>query len=329
MPKDQNHQIYTNTAKSGGSSSEPAKSQSQVKFGNELATYPESRPRSEMSSKSKATGKATTESISTPNQVEITYNQFVSLGMPTDVISLTEFGRLYCLPQSTSTSITIDSKTTKSNLNQTKSMSKGKAKDTTIHTTSTLTQALDFISTHLVGRQEVRKRRALISQCVLPRLITQFFLSNWEEWYRILEEHSTRPSKLKEPSNFNKHSAEDIRTLLNNPKQRAQALNSSARRTLDAVQREWDVNNEDMENLGTSFTLFSECQITWHGTADFKHRAKKQELERARRVLFLLNVLEKREEVRMKRMSDLGRLMGDLRYVRLSLMRSEWYLSVS
>jgi hypothetical protein len=49
------------------------------------------------------------------------------------------------------------------------------------------------------------------------------------------------------------------------------------------------------------------------GTADIKHRAKKQELERARKVLFLLNVLQKREEARMKRMSDLGRLMDDLR----------------
>jgi hypothetical protein len=73
--------------------------------------------------------------------------------------------------------------------------------------------------------------------------------------HRLQEEYSTRPnSKLKAPSNFNnKHSAaaEDIRTLLINPKQTAQALNSSARRTLDAVQREWDVNNEDMQNLGT------------------------------------------------------------------------------
>ena len=129
----------------------------------------ESGPRSEMSSKCKA--KATTEPISTPNQVEITYNQFVSLGMPTDVISLTEFGRLYCPPQSTSTSITIDSMMTKSNLKLTNTMSKGKAKDTTIHATPTLTQALDFICTHLVGRQEVRKRRAQISQCVLRPIV--------------------------------------------------------------------------------------------------------------------------------------------------------------
>jgi len=67
-----------------------------------------------------------------------------------------------------------DTTTTKSNLKSTKTMSKGKAKDTTIHATSTLTQALDFICTHLVGRQEVRKRRAQISQCVTPRPITQF-----------------------------------------------------------------------------------------------------------------------------------------------------------
>ena len=40
-------------------------------------------------------------------------------------------------------------------------------------------------------------------------------------------------------------------------------------------------------------------------------------------MLFLLNVLEKREEVRIKRMNDLGRLVDDLRYVRLSLKRSE------
>lgn len=116
----------------------------------------------DMSSKAKAM----TKPISTANQVEIIYNRFVSLGMPTDVISLTEFGRLYCPLHSTSTSIKIDSMTTNS-------MSKGKAKGTTIHTTSKLTQALDFICTHLVGRQEVRIRRALISQCVL-RPITQF-----------------------------------------------------------------------------------------------------------------------------------------------------------
>ena len=48
-------------------------------------------------------------------------------------------------------------------------------------------------------------------------------------------------------------------------------------------------------------------------TADIKHRTKKQELEEARRVLFLLNVLEKREEVRIKRISDVGRLIDDLR----------------
>ena len=74
------------------------------------------------------------------------------------------------------------------------------------------------------------------------------------------------------------------------------------------------MNNEDMQNLGASFTRFSECQVlAGHETADIKHRAKKQELERAQRVLFLLNVLEKREVARMKRMSDLGRLMDDLR----------------
>ena len=113
----------------------------------------------------------------------------------------------------TSTSITIDSMTTKSNLKSTKSMSKGKAKDTTIHTTSTLTQPLDFISTHLIGRQEVRKQRALISCTYLVQ--SPNFLSNWEEWHRILEEYPTRPSKLKAPTNYNKHSAEDIPTLLN------------------------------------------------------------------------------------------------------------------
>jgi hypothetical protein len=51
-------------------------------------------------------------------------------------------------------------------------------------------------------------------------------------------------------------------------------------------------------------------------SSDIKHRTKKQELETARKALFLLNVLEKREEVRMRRMSDIGRLMNDLRYVK-------------
>ncbi|KAF8816462.1 hypothetical protein BYT27DRAFT_7333454 [Phlegmacium glaucopus] len=296
MPKDP---IHTST-RSGGSSSESGKLQAQPRF-RSATTYLESE--SEIRSKSKSKAKAIseqtvlsrppyassssttastgtmTESNPSPNQVEITYNQLVSLGMPTDLISLTEFGRIYSSsipsPYYTSTSTTTNSTTTKPNLKSTKSMSKAKAKDTTIDATSTLTQALDFICTHLVGRQEVRKRRALISQ--------------------MLEEHSTRPSKLKAPSNFHKEPTEDNRTLLNNPKETARALNSSARRTLDAVQKEWEVINEDMQRL------------------DIKHRTKKQELEGARRILFLLNVLEKREELRMRRMSDVGHLVVKLR----------------
>ena len=53
------------------------------------------------------------------------------------------------------------------------------------------------------------------------------------------------------------------------------------------------------------------------------------ELERDRRVSFSLNILEKREGARMKRMSDLRRLMGELRYVRLPLKRLKLYISVS
>ena len=60
---------------------EPAKCQAQTKFRNALATYPESEPGSDMS-KFKPEAKATTEPISIPNQVEIIYNQFVSLESP-------------------------------------------------------------------------------------------------------------------------------------------------------------------------------------------------------------------------------------------------------
>lgn len=77
---------------------------------------------------------------------------------------------------------------------------------------------------------------------------------------RILEERSSRPSKLKAPSNFNKDPTQDNSKLLHNPKHTAQALNSSARRTLEAVQRQWDVNQEHMQNLGTS-SLFPEYQV--------------------------------------------------------------------
>ena len=170
-PRVREHRITCSVAASGGhrlftvqmpdttpgSSSSPAKSKAQAKLRNPRVASPKSK------------AKATAEPLSTPHQVEITYNQFVSLGMPTDVISLTEFARLYCPPQNS----TIGSMVAESNLKSTKS--KGKAKDTTIHTTtsSTLTQALDFICTHLVGRQEVRKRRAQIAQCV-PRSISQF-----------------------------------------------------------------------------------------------------------------------------------------------------------
>ena len=158
--------------------------------------------------------------------------------MPTDVISLTEFGRLYCPPHSTSTSLTIDSDS-KSNLKSTKSKSKGKAKATVaIHTTSTLTQALDFICTHLVGRQEVRKQRALInlinliSQCA-PRPITQFSRQQLrEKWYRILEEHSSWLSNSKHQATSTSILQRTSELSSITQKQTAQELNSSARRTI-------------------------------------------------------------------------------------------------
>ena len=65
-------------------------------------------------------------------------------------------------------------------------------------------------------------------------------------------------------------------------------------------------------------------QLARHATANIKHRAKKIESERAlcQRVTFLSNVSEKREEARMTKTSNLGRLTSDLRYVKLSLKKS-------
>lgn len=137
---------------------------------------------------------------------------------------------------------------------------------------------------------------------------------------RVLEEYSTRPSKLKAPGNYHKDSTEDIRT---HPKKTAQALNSSARRTLEAVQREWDVINQDMQKLGMSPLFFSDCPSRLKRT-DIKHRTKKQELEKARKVLFLLNILEKREEVRVRRVIDVGSLVDALRYARIPLKRFDF-----
>ena len=144
-----------------------SKSKSKAKGRSEQTSMPASQPAgAPCSSSATATTispvGATADSESM-NQVEITYNHFVSLGMPTDVISLTEFGRIYCPSHSTM----IDSTTIKSDSKSKETMSKAKSKDATVSAASTLTQALDFICTHLVGRQEVRKRRALISQCVL------------------------------------------------------------------------------------------------------------------------------------------------------------------
>ena len=43
--------------------------------------------------------------------------------------------------------------------------------------------------------------------------------------------------------------------------------------------------------------------------------AKQADLQRKRKVLMMLQVLEKRETLRVKRFEELGRLLVDLRYV--------------
>ena len=43
--------------------------------------------------------------------------------------------------------------------------------------------------------------------------------------------------------------------------------------------------------------------------------AKQADLQRKRKILMMLQVLEKRETLRVKRFEDLGRLLVDLRYV--------------
>ena len=43
--------------------------------------------------------------------------------------------------------------------------------------------------------------------------------------------------------------------------------------------------------------------------------AKQADLQRKRKILMMLQVLEKRETLRVKRFEELGRLLVDLRYV--------------
>jgi hypothetical protein len=127
--------------------------------------------------------------------------------MPNDVISLIESGRLYCPSHSTSPSISIDSMTTRSNLKSTDP--KAKLRYYYPHYYIDFNKALNYICTHLVGTQEARNPETMGSDIPVRTPSNHLIFSEIER--RILE-HSTRPSKFLLPSNFNKASAEDIRT---------------------------------------------------------------------------------------------------------------------
>lgn len=70
------------------------------------------------------------------------------------------------------------------------------------------------------------------------------FLCDWEEWHRVLENTRHRILKTQNTKQFQQAFG---RGNPNNPIQTAQALISTARWTLDGVQTELYVNNEDMQ----------------------------------------------------------------------------------
>lgn len=150
-------------------------------------------------------------------------------------------------------------------------MSKCKAKDTssTIHTTLTNT-SIGFSSVCILLGGKKFGNHGLWFPSAYP-VQSPNFLRNWEEWNRILEDLFDTAFETQSTNHFQQAFRRGHPNTLSNSKQTAHALNSSAWRTLDAVQR---LKNENMQNLCTSLLFFSECQVTWHGTAGINHRSK-------------------------------------------------------
>ena len=210
--------------------------------------------------------------------------------------------------------------------------------------------ALTFLSTHLVGRQEARKARGVISRCVAlfpyhPSPYSLFILSLSPHTNRAraeLANPSTQhpgASRIKVPSKSvsavpgsGVHAPDKLSDLLVDPMALAARKREMAYRALEVARREWEGVSRGVRVLGEYGVLLSTFFILrspsrgadadffgFFSIPDAQRQALTNRVAERRRVLLLLEVLERREAVRMQRFGvyegGMGTLLAELGWV--------------
>lgn len=146
-------------------------------------------------------------------------------------------------------------------------------------------EVLDVLGLQLVGRAEALHARKVV--------------------VKVREEADRSRTRIKAPKVYSGLVSSKGEDVLEDPKKAAEARRESSYRVLASVKKEWEVENEKVGVLGRRL------------------KDLKREVDEKRKVLFLLEVLEKRAVVKMSRIGrntmgkeqGIGDLLRDLRYV--------------
>ena len=91
---------------------------------------------------------------------------------------------------------------------------------------------------------------------------------------------------------------------------------SGARKTAEVCRRQVDEKMAliEVSRMSKPFTFFDLILKFWGKNMTLKQNKRICTVQRKRKILMMLQVLEKRETLRVKRFEELGRLLVDLRY---------------
>lgn len=176
------------------------------------------------------------------------YNRLVALGLPA-AITLEDFARILSLAAPSSVS---ESRSADKGKSTQPTKARGAAEvNADASSANDVRRAIEFLSVHLVGREEARKARARISRCVWRIYISHGFPTHRVTYSsREAREQAkvTRPtSRIKAPTT---HTAK-VDDILDDPLAAAIASRDMAYRNLESVRREYALATERSGALGT------------------------------------------------------------------------------